>query len=124
VPLNEVWNNLGATQLRMNSPEALTNLNKALDGDPADPDYQFNVGYALLRAGDNTAAAERFRAVLDRKPNDPEATALLGRALKNAAGQRNASPPPAQSEGLERLKDTFEESAWLQLKAVLESKRQ
>jgi tetratricopeptide (TPR) repeat protein len=119
VPLNEVWNNLAAAQSRQNSSSALANFSKALEGDPADPDYHFNVGYALLRKGEFEAAAERFRAVLERNPNDAEATAMLGRALR-------AHPEKTvltRSEGIERLKLNFEESAWLQLKAVLDPKR-
>jgi len=119
VPLNEVWNNLGAAQSRRNDPEALVSFQKALDGDPADPDYQFNVGYALLRRGENDKAAERFRAVLERRPDDAEAITMLGRSLRRVA-QRTAAAP---SEGVERLKESWEESAWLQLKSVLEPKR-
>jgi tetratricopeptide (TPR) repeat protein len=120
VPLNEVWNNLAAAQSRQNSPEALANFSRALEGDPADPDYHFNVGYALFRQGDFDAAAERFRAVLERNPNDVEATTMLGRALQATPGQKTRA---SRSDGIERLKLNYEESAWLQLKAVLNPKR-
>lgn len=119
VPLNEVLNNLGAAQSRRNLPDALGNFRKALEGDSADPDYQFNVGYALFKQGNLQAAAERFRAVLDRDPEDAAAITMLGRCLKK-------TPPRAaelRSEGLERLKDNYEESAYWQLKAVLERAR-
>ena len=121
VPLNEVLNNLAAAQSRRNSREALANFSKALEGDPGDPDYHFNVGYALYKSGDLERAAERFRAVLDRHPEDTEAITMLGRCLKKPVPGRLAAAAPI--EGLERLKDTYEESAWLQLKAVLEPKR-
>jgi tetratricopeptide (TPR) repeat protein len=120
VPLNEVWNNLAAAQARLDSPEALANFEKALEGDPGDPVYHFNVGYALFRAGEMEKAADRFRAVLDRNPDDTEATTMLGRCLKAAAQPRSGT---LKSEGLERLKQNFEESAYLQLKAVLESRK-
>ena len=52
VPLNEVYNNLGAAQARLNdSAGALASFRKALEGDSADPDYHFNLGYELWRAG-------------------------------------------------------------------------
>lgn len=121
VPLNEVWNNLGAAQSRTNNREALDNFLKALEGDPADPDYQFNVGYALFKTGDLDKAADRFRAVLERRPDDVEATTMLGRCLRQTGAARAANSRPG--EGLERIKNTFEESAYLQLKAVLERKR-
>jgi tetratricopeptide (TPR) repeat protein len=119
VPLNEVWNNLGAAQVRQEKAEALENFRKALEGDPGDPDYHFNVGLALYRAGDLDGAAASFRDVLDRNPGDAEAMTMLGRSLKKPP-QRGAAQSP---EPPARIKETFEESAWLQLKAVLEPKR-
>lgn len=116
-PLNEVLNNLGAAQSRRSVATASDNFQKALDGDSADPDYQFNVGYALYKQGNLQAAAERFRAVLDRTPEDVEAMTMLGRCLKPT---RAADP---KAEGLERLKEAYEETAYRQLKAMLEPKR-
>ena len=43
--------------------------------------YRVNV-----KTGQYEAAAERFRAVLDREPSDAMATSLLGRALKDESG--------------------------------------
>jgi tetratricopeptide (TPR) repeat protein len=118
VPLNEVMNDLGAAQLRLRSPSALDNFRRALDGDSTDPDYHFNVGYALWQRGDFAKAAETFRALLDRNPDDAEAVLFLGRCLKKD-GARAGDP---RSEGRERLKLNFEETAYRQLKAELESK--
>lgn len=115
VPLNEVFNNLGVVQSRLNRPEAVDNLAKALEGDGSDPLYHFNVGYALWRQGRFDAAAERFRAVLDRDPRDAEATLMLGKCLK-----KNGPPPEETGDRLERIKTTYEESAYRQLKAVLQ----
>ncbi len=85
VPLSEVWNNLGAAQNRQNLPQAVDRFKKALEGDPNDPDYIFNLGYALWKRNDFTAAADRFRAVLARQPDDQMATLLLGMCLKKQA---------------------------------------
>lgn len=103
VPLNEVFNNLGAAQSRRNEPGALENFNKALEGDSADPDYHFNLGYALWKRGQWDAAANSFRAALIRKPNDAEATTMLGRCLSKSAPR----PGDPRSDGLERLKLNF-----------------
>ena len=119
VPLNEVLNNLGAAQSRRNLPESLENFKKALEGDSADPDYQFNVGYALFKQGNLQGAADKFRAVLDRDPEDAGAIIMLGRCLKRTP----ARAADLKTEGLERLKDNYEESAYLQLKAVLAPSR-
>ena len=116
VPLNEVYNNLGAAASRAGDPEALENFHKALEGDTSDPDYHFNVGYALWKHAEFQAAAESFRAVLDRVPNDNQASLLLARCLKQS-GPRPGDP---KTEGLERLKTNFEESAYWQLKALLQ----
>jgi tetratricopeptide (TPR) repeat protein len=113
VPLNEVFNNLGAAQSRRNLHEAAESFRKALDGDPADPDYHFNLGVALWKRGDFSAAADSFRAVLDRNGEDAQATLLLGRCLKKTG------PSPADLKApFERLKINYEEGAWRQLKAL------
>jgi len=118
VPLNEVFNNLGAAQSKRNLPAALENFRKALEGDQADPDFHFNVGYALWKQGDFAAAADNFRAVLDRDPEDAQATTMLGRCLAKT-GPRAADP---NSTGFERVKLNYEEGAYRQLKAALESR--
>jgi TolA-binding protein len=116
VPLGEVLNDLGAAQSRANRPDSLGNFRKALDGDPSDSTYQFNVGYALWKSGDFENAAQNFRAVLAHDPNDETARLLLARSEKRS-GPRAGDP---RTEGLERLKSDYQESAYWQLKAVLQ----
>ncbi len=113
VPLNEVFNDLGAAQSRKNRPEAVENFRKALEGDESDPDYWFNLGYILWKTGKSAEAAKDFQAVLDRTPNDAEAHALLVRSL------RGDTPHPGELVTAERIKKTFEETAFLQLQAEL-----
>ncbi len=115
VPLNEVYNDLGAAQTRSNLTAAIESFRKAMEGDSADPDYHFNLGYALWKAGKYPEAAESFRAVLERNPGDEEAAALLGHA------ERRETFRPG-SEGHERLKTNYEETAYRQLKAELGNK--
>src|SRR5579872_2287506 len=119
VPLSEVLNNLGAAQNRRNLPQAIDSFRKALDGDPNDPVYHFNLGYALWKKGDYASAADRFRAVLDRQPDDEWATLMLGLCLK----KQNLRPGDARLETLERLKSNYEERAYLQLKALVNPAR-
>ena len=104
---SEAYNNLGAAQLRLNRPEALDNLRKAMELDQAEPDYHFNVGYAQWKRGEFEAAAERFRAVLDRSPEDQDALQLLGRCLKSSGPRQGEW----RTEGLERLREISEEAA-------------
>lgn len=112
VPLNEVYNDLGAAQTRTNPPAAVESFRKALEGDNTDLDYRFNLGYAQWKAGDFPAAAESFRAVLQANPDDQEAAALLVHAERR-------EPARAGGEGHERLKTNYEETAYRQLQAEL-----
>ena len=64
------------------------------------------------KAGQFPAAADSFRAVLATNPDDEEAAALLIHAERR-------EPPRPGSEGRERLKVNYEETAWRQLKAEL-----
>jgi len=119
VPLNEVYNDIGAAQSRRNLPDAADSFKKALDGDPNDPVYQFNYGYALWKQSDFDRAAERFRAALQRAPQDTEAAAMLDRCLKH----NGPRPGDTKTDRLERLKTDYEESAWWQLKAALQPQK-
>ncbi len=118
VPLNEVWNDLGAAQSRRNLPEAAESFRKAIEGDPGDPIYHFNLGYALWKRAEFEAAAQSFRAALDLAPDDAEATLMLGRCLKKTPVEQTE----LRIKGLERLKYNFEEMAYRQLRASLQKK--
>jgi len=109
VPLNEVYNNLGAAQAQRNdSTAAGASFRKALEGDSADPDYHFNLGCVLWQSGQYEAAVESFRAAVARNPNDAEATVMLGRALK----QEGPRPGDLRTQARERLKTNYEETAY------------
>ncbi len=119
VPLNEVYSNLGSSQLRQGKlAPAIENFEKALDGDPADPDYHFNLGLALWQSKRFDEAADRFRAVLERIPDDKDATTLLGYCLK----KETPRPGDPKQEGLERVKEEYEETVFRQLKSMIEKK--
>jgi len=120
VPLNEVYNNLGAAEARRNNTAAaIGNFQKALEGDSSDPDYHFNLGYAYWLMGKYDEAAASFRDTLERNEYDTEATVLLGRALMRD-GPR---PGETRLEARERIKTNYEETAYRQLQAELESKK-
>ena len=120
LPLNEVYNDLGVVQAqRQDYAAAAASFRKALEGDDADPDYHYNLGAALWRAGQYAPAAESFRAALVRNSSDNEATILLGRTLKNE-GPR---PGDTKPDGKPRLKTNYEEAAYRQLQAELGIKK-
>lgn len=113
-PLNEVYNNLGAAEIELNQPAALGDLHRAVDGDPNDLTYQFNLGAALWKNGRFDEAAKALQTVLDRKPDDADAGTLLERA------QNHESASSAKPEIPERLKLNFDATAFRQLKAMLQ----
>jgi tetratricopeptide (TPR) repeat protein len=116
VPLNEVYNNLGAVESRLKqSDAAVASFQKALEGDSADPDYRFNIGYVEWRAGHFEAAVSALRGALERNPSDAEAGELLARAT------RHEGPRPGDSklEARERVKTNYDEAAYRQLQAEL-----
>lgn len=119
IPLNEVWNNLACALSRKgDTAGSLENFSKALEGDQSDPDYWFNMGYGMWKAGKYREAAEKFRAVLDRSPEDGEATTMLGRCIKMDPFR----PGDSRVEGRERIKTAFEDSAFRQIEAQMKRK--
>jgi len=116
VPLNEVFNNLGAAQARRNNfAAAAASFQKARDGDSSDPDYHFNLGYTLWRSGQASAAVDSFRAAAERNPSDTEATVMLGRSLRGDAPH----PSDPKADDRLRLKMNYDEAAYRQLQAEL-----
>jgi tetratricopeptide (TPR) repeat protein len=108
LPAAEVFNNLGVAESRRGQLHALASFRAALELNPNLPDYHFNMGFILFKTGQYEAAAERFRAVLDRDPSDQMATLLLGRSLKGEP-LRKGNAADARFEAAERFKDFYEE---------------
>ncbi|MDP9264308.1 MAG: tetratricopeptide repeat protein, partial [Acidobacteriota bacterium] len=73
LPLTEVYNNLGVVSARRGKKTAVEYFQRAADADPTDPDYRFNLGVALLRAGDNAGATRELKEALRLRQSDGEA---------------------------------------------------
>lgn len=116
VPLNEVYNNLGAAMIRRNPSQAADNFRRALEGDDNDPVYLFNLGLALWKLGEYEGAAKALRSSLERDPDDVEASQILRWAEKRIP----AAAGDSKSDNFTRLKYEFELSAFLQLRSILE----
>ncbi len=116
-PLNEVYNNLGAAEDQLKQPNALDDLRRAVEGDPNDTVYLFNLGNAQLKANSFDDASRSFQAVLSREPDDNEARELLGRAQRHEFASLGGKPPVA-----DRLKVNFDLTAFRQLKAMMQPK--
>lgn len=127
-PLTEVYNNLGVVSARLGKPEAGQLFQKAVDAEPSDPDYRFNLGISLLRAGDVAGASRELRECLALRPDDNEAKGLLAaispRATAPAAVNPASvvtSPAPPPKLPLERIKRSYDEAAFRELDISMQS---
>lgn len=117
MPLHEVYNNLAAAEDQLNLPPAIDDFRRAVDGDPADVSYLFNLGAALLRRNLFEEAQQKLQSVMDHSPDDGEADELLARAE-----ERKISPPGTKALAPARLKMSIDSTAFRQLKAMLQPK--
>lgn len=115
VPLSEVFNNLGASESRLNQPRAIEDLKKAVEGDQNDPVYSYNLGLALYKAGRFDEAAIALRPLATVAPGDREGTALRERVEQKTPYTSGST----RGIGTERLKENFDETAFRILRAVL-----
>ncbi len=89
LPLTEVYNNMGVVEARRGRRAAAVEyFSKALNADPNDADYRFNLAVALFKNGDSAAAARQLREELQQRPTDGEAKSLLDMI------NRGVTPPP------------------------------
>jgi tetratricopeptide (TPR) repeat protein len=125
LPLTEVNNNLGVVAARTGNRKAAEYFMKAIQADPNDPDYRFNLALTLYRAGDMNGAARELREVMRLKPNDSEAKQLLD-SVNAAATARPAGTTPPQNARipLERIKRNYDENSFRQLAAEIENAKE
>jgi Tfp pilus assembly protein PilF len=115
LPLTEVENNLGVIAARRGRRGAVEYFQKAVQIDPNDPDYRFNLGLALYKAGDPAGAARQLKEALARRPNDAETRELVNTI---GAGTSNAATVHLP---LERLKKNYDENSYRQLALEIEN---
>ncbi|HJT01625.1 MAG TPA: tetratricopeptide repeat protein [Terriglobales bacterium] len=121
-PLTEVYNNLGVVSARLGKAEARQWFQKAVDADPSDPDYRFNLGLALLRDGEREGAGRQLRECLALRSDDNEAKSLLATIGGQAASLAEVKPtaaagaaPAAAKLPQERIKRNYDEAAFREL---------
>ena len=113
LPLAEVYNDLGVDAARRGQKKAVEYFEKAIENDPSDADYHFNLGVTLTQAGDRVGAARELHSALDHRPSDAEAKMLLDSMTPPTGG---IVPSSANSKApLERIKRNYEEDAFRQL---------
>ena len=100
---------------RRGQKRAADYFEKAIQNDPSDADYHFNLGVTLTQAGDRAGAVRELHTALDRRPDDSEAKMLLD-SLTPAAGSGGIVPSSATSKApVERIKRNYEEDAFRQM---------
>jgi tetratricopeptide (TPR) repeat protein/TolB-like protein len=104
-PLTEVYNNLGVVAARRGRRNADDYFQKAVEADPNEADYHFNLGLTLYRSGDMNGAARQLREAVRLRPSDTEAKAML-----DAANGKERGRVP-----LERIKRNYDETSFRQL---------
>ena len=113
LPLAEVYNNLGVVAARRGQKRAADYFDRAIQNDPSDPDYHFNMAVTLTAAGDRVGAARELHTALDHRPSDAEAKVLLDSLTPPAGG---IVPSSATSKApAERIKRNYEEDAFRQM---------
>jgi tetratricopeptide (TPR) repeat protein len=117
LPLTEVYNNLGVVQSRRGKRTASKFFEKAIEADSRDADYHFNLGLALLKAGETPGGLRQLREALTLRPGDTEIKAAI--ESTNSALRSMTSPPSRMP--LERIKRNYDEASFRQLS--LEIKR-
>lgn len=113
LPLAEVYNNLGVVAARRGQKKADDYFQRAIQNDPSEADYHFNLGVTLNQSGDRAGAARELHTALDHHPNDAESKMLLD-SLSSSAG--SIVPSSATSRiPLERIKRNYDEEAFRQM---------
>ena len=111
-PLTEVYNNLGVVDARRRKPSSVEYLERAVQADPTDPDYHFNLALSLARVKDNAGAAKQLKETLALRPADAEAKTYLDAISGLSSGTR----PP-----IERIKRNYDEASFRQLAFAIEN---
>ncbi len=137
IPLNEVHSNLGiAMSLKGAKETAVQALQKAIDGDPAEADYHFNLGYHLWKTGDFAGALRTLQQVAERDDSDSEAQYLLykcyralGKEEESKAAWESAKALSPKVENWEtrrqmpdlfRIQSNFDEASFRQLQLKIQ----
>ena len=129
LPLTEVYNNLGVVAGRRREKSAAQYFQRAVEADPSDPDYRFNLAIALARSGDIPGATRQLRESLALRPSDGEAKTLLDvlsrpQVITDTANTTAALKPAELKLPLERIKRNYDEASFRRIAFELENLRE
>jgi tetratricopeptide (TPR) repeat protein len=115
LPLTEVYNNLGVVSARRGDKNATGFFQKAVQQDPNDADYHFNLAVSLYRNRDVRGAARELKQCLALHPGDSEARTFADALAASTAGSGTPMASTAPRVPLERIKRNYSESSFRQL---------
>jgi tetratricopeptide (TPR) repeat protein len=117
LPLAQVLNNEGVAVSRQGH-DATELFMKAVDADPNNADYHFNLALALKRHGSAAAARAELAQCRKLRPNDGEAAALEAEWKEPARAA--AADDAAKADPLERIARSFDAVAFRQAAQMLD----
>ncbi len=135
LPLNEVYNNLGIALLRQDKPGATAYFEKAIQSNPSDSDYQFNLGYALWKRDNCSQAIPHLRKAVQgnsrgewraiyiqclEKTGQGDEAARQEKMLQQQAPEWAQVKDPRRFQSLERPKDNYDGASLRQLRMLIE----
>ena len=122
MPLAEVNNDLGVVLGRRGKRSEIEYLQKAVQFDPNDADYHFNLAVAYARIFDSANATQQLKEALRLRPSDAEAKSFL----QSIAGAPTSSSysfrktANAAKLPLQRMKSNYDENSYRQLAMEIE----
>ena len=125
LPLPEISNNLGVVSARRGKKSAAEFFQRAVQFDPAEPDYHFNLALEMYRAGDTNGAARELRETLKLRPSDTEAKSLYERITPASAVRPSTAASTLTNASsklpLERMKRNYDENSFRQLEMQIQT---
>lgn len=120
-PLPEVVNNLGVVMGRRGKRAEVEYLEKAVNSDPSQPDYHFNLAVGYARIFDNAHAIRELKETLRLRPSDAEARTFLDtlNGSPSGSGLRTASASTGKLP-LQRISRNYDETSYRQLALEIE----
>ncbi len=109
LPLPEVLNDQGVAAGRQGHDGSAL-FQRAVNADPKEPDYRYNLAVALYLRGDFAGANREVQAALQLHPNDTEALDLKRRISDG----RRTTGPNSGTVPLERIRRTYSEASFRQ----------
>jgi len=113
LPLPEVVNDQGVALSRQGK-DAVAPFERAMEADPSNEDYHYNLALALFRRGDTASASREVEAALKLKPEDKEAIDLRVRLASVPVGTKLTANADSSFAPVERIIRVYSESSYRQ----------